>query len=51
MILIRRRSAKPHLVGGITVLDDTIGTDDDGVNVFMLEQGADHGVACKESDD
>lgn len=42
---VRVRSGETHLVGGITVLDDPIGTDDDGVNVLMLEERADHGVA------
>lgn len=42
------RSDETYLVGGITVLDNTIGADDDSVNIFMLEEGADHGVACNE---
>lgn len=36
---------RTHLVGGIAVLNNPISTYDDGVNVLVLEERADHGVA------
>jgi hypothetical protein len=33
-----------HLVGSITVLDDSVSSNNDRVNVFMLEQGSNHGI-------
>lgn len=33
-----------YLIGGITVLDYSIRTDDHGINVLMLEQATDHGI-------
>jgi hypothetical protein len=33
------------LVGGISVLDDPVGTDNNTIDVIMLHQRAEHGVA------
>ena len=34
-----------HLVGGISILDDSVSTDNNTVNVIMLHQRTEHGVA------
>jgi hypothetical protein len=36
--------SKTYLVGGISVLDDSVSTNNNTVNVIMLHQRAEHGV-------
>jgi len=37
--------SKTYLVGGVSVLDNTVGTDNDTVDVVMLHQRTEHSVA------
>lgn len=35
-----------YLVGRVSVLDDAVSANNDGVNALVLEERADHCVAC-----
>ena len=36
--------SRTDLVGGVSVSNDPVGSDDEGVNLVVLEERADHGV-------
>jgi hypothetical protein len=42
------RSGGAHLVGSVTVGDNSVGTDDDTVDIVVLEQTAEHRVAWSQ---